>query len=253
MCYCRWNNGTYIKKVTFLIAKTPNFVISSVWAEGETVEAYEVLLSTFPEPKVIVCDGGRAIEKAVKNTFENTKIQRCFVHLLRYVRNRVGIHPNTPARKAILKITKELFKVKTLEEASKWNENFDRLYKHYEKQINAFHYSDNPDIKKKYWNDRQLHYSWNHIKYAKTSDMLWTHLYFPEGTIPRNTNSLEGGVNSHLKQLNYCHRGMRADEEQIMFGWDLIRKSEFGIDGFLNSIKIKKTPKGQPFGVTFDT
>ena len=97
---------------------------------------------------MIVCDGGRAIEKAVKNTFESTKIQRCFVHLLRYVRNRASIHPNTPARKAILKITKELFKVKTLEEATKWNETFDRLYKHYEKQINAFHYSDNPDIKK---------------------------------------------------------------------------------------------------------
>ena len=31
--------------------------------------------------------------------------------------------------------------------------------------------------KKKYWNDRQLHYFWNHIKYAKNNDMLWSHLY----------------------------------------------------------------------------
>ena len=107
--------------------------------------------------------------------------------------------------------------------------------------------------KKKYWNDRQLHYFWNYIKYAKNNDILWTNLYFAKGTIPRNTNSLKGGVNSHLKQLISCHRGMRADEEQIMFGWDLIRKSEFGIDGFLNSIKIKMTPQDQPFSITFDT
>ena len=45
---------------------------------------------------------------------------------------------------------------------------------------------------------------------------------------------------------------MRADKEQIMFDWDLIRKTEFGIDGFLNSIKIKMTPQGQSFSITFD-
>ena len=46
---------------------------------------------------------------------------------------------------------------------------------------------------------------------------------------------------------------MRADEERIMFGWDLVRKSEFGLDGFLNNIKIRKTPQGQPFTITIDT
>ena len=250
---CVLVDGTHVKNVAFLIAKTPEFVISSVWSEGETVEAYEVLLGTFPEPRVIVCDGGQAIDRAINKTYEKTRIQRCFVHLLRYVRTRVSINPKTPGRRCILKLTKQLFNVKTKEEAEKWNQDFDRLYNHYKKQINAFHKSDNPNIKKKYWDDRQLHYSWNHIKYAKDKSYLWTFLDFPKGKIPRNTNSLEGGVNSNLKQLNFCHRGMRADEERIMFGWDLVRKSEFGLDDFLNNIKIKKTPQGQPFTITIDT
>lgn len=38
-----------------------------------------------------------------------------------------------------------------------------------------------------------------------------------------------------------------------MLGWDLVHKSEFGLDGFLNNNKIKKTPFGQPFSITFDT
>ena len=46
---------------------------------------------------------------------------------------------------------------------------------------------------------------------------------------------------------------MRADQERIMLGWDLVRKSEFGLDVFLNNIKIKKTPFGQPISITFDT
>ena len=175
------------------------------------------------------------------------------MHLLRYVRSRVSLNPTTPSRRAILKLTRDLFKVKTIEESIKWNEKFDRLYDYYKKQINAFHYSENPEIKKKYWDDRQLHYSWNHIKYAKDRDYLWTFLEFPKGTVPRNTNSLEGGVNSNLKQLNFCHRGMLMEEERIMLGWDLVRKSEFGLDGFFNNIKITKTPFGKPFAITFDT
>lgn len=244
---CVLVDGTHIKQVACLIAKTPDFVISSVWSDGETVEAYEVLLGTFPEPKVIVCDGSKSIERAIKKTYENTRIQRCFVHLLRYVRSRVSMNPKTPARRCILKLTRQLFSVKNKEQAEKWNKNFDRLYNHYKKQINAFHYSENPNIKKKYWDDRQLHYSWNHIKYVKDNNYLWTFLDFPKGVVPRNTNSLEGGVNSNLKQLNFCHRGMRADQERIMLGWDLVRKSEFGLDGFQKNIRSLTEPKGLDF------
>ena len=41
------------------------------------------------------------------------------------------------ARRCILKLTRQLFSVKNKEQAEKWNKNFDKLYNHYKKQINA--------------------------------------------------------------------------------------------------------------------
>jgi hypothetical protein len=73
------------------------------------------------------------------------------------------------------------------------------------------------------------------MKYALENGYLWHYLDYAPGVVPRDTNSLEGGINSNLRQLNFCHRGMKKDDEQKMLFWDLVRKSEFGLDGFIDN------------------
>lgn len=227
-------DGKRIKGDMYLIARTPKFVIYGIWAPGETVEAYMVLFSMFPKPQVLVMDGNKSIESAAKQTYENPVIQRCFVHIYRYIRKQVGKHPTTAAKKAIVNLAAKLFTIDTKEKAKKWEKSFRKQYDKYKNEIMEKRPLKNLNSKNKYyWVNKKLHYAWHHILYPLDKGYLWPYLEYPEGQVPRDTNCLEGGVNSNLKQLNYVHRGMKKDDEQKMLQWDLLRKSEFGIDGFL--------------------
>lgn len=231
-------DGKRVKGESYLIARTPKFVVYGMWAPGETIEAYMVLFSMFPQPNVIVMDGNKSIESAAKRIYLNPVIQRCFVHIYRYVRKQVGKHPSTPAKKAIINLTAKLFTIDTREKARAWEKSFRKQYEKYKTEICEKRELKNPTGKTKYyWVNKQLHYAWHHVLYALNKEYLWSYLDYPKGEVPRDTNCLEGGVNSNLKQLNYVHRGMKKDDEKKMLQWDLIRKSETGIDGFLNSLK----------------
>lgn len=232
---CLLVDGKRVKGDMMLIARTPKFAVFAFFAPGETVETYQILFSAIPQPGVIVCDGNKCIESAARKTYTNPAIQRCFVHLFRYVRKQVGKNPATAAKRAISNLTAKLFTVRTKEDAAKWEKSFHKLYKKYETEINKKAPLKNPGKPKYkyYWVNKQLHYAWHHIKYALDKDMLWPFLNYPPGVVPRDTNCLEGGINSNLKQLNYVHRGMKKEDEQKMLQWDIVRKSEFGIDGFL--------------------
>lgn len=230
-------DGMRIKGESFLVAKTPKFPIAGFFAPGETVEAYQILFSLFPQPEVVVCDGNKSIESAAKKTYNNPVIQRCFVHLFRYVRMQVGKYPSTTAKRVISNLTAKLFIIKTKEQAMKWEESFRRAYKRYDKEINDKRKCEDGSKRKYYWVNTKLHQAFHHVKYALEKGYLWNYLDYPEGVVPRDTNGLEGGINSNLKQLNFCHRGIKKDDEQKMLYWDLVRKSEFGLKGFIETWK----------------
>ena len=240
-------DGKRIKGDMYLIARTPKFVIYGLWAPGETVEAYMVLFSMFPKPQVLVMDGNKSIESAANKIYVNPSIQRCFVHIYRYIKRQVGKHPTTPAKRAIANVAAQLFTVDTKEKSEKWEKSFRKQYDKYKNEIMEKRPLKNPGGKTKYyWVNKNLHYAWHHILYPLNKGYLWSYLAHPKGNVPRDTNCLEGGVNSNLKQLNYVHRGMKKDDEQKMLQWDLLRKSEFGINGFLEDYfsDIKSTQFG---------
>jgi len=92
-------------------------VIGFIWANSETKDEYQALFSRFPAPTYLVCDGHRSIWSACRKVWKTTKIQRCMVHLKRYVRNLTGKEPPTEYRQVILCLCNKLFKINTKRKA----------------------------------------------------------------------------------------------------------------------------------------
>jgi len=71
------------------------------------------------------------------------------------------------------------------------------------------------------------------IRKLQKNNMLFL---FIENAIPNNSNHLEGGINSPLKNLLRCHRGISSEHQMRMFEWYLLSRSNTSINDFINSI-----------------
>jgi len=57
-------------------------------------------------------------------------------------------------------------------------------------------------------------------------------------SIPNNSNYLEGGINSPLKNLKRCHRGISLEHEKRMWEWYLLSRSNLSINDFIKSLDL---------------
>ena len=61
---------------------------------------------------------------------------------------------------------------------------------------------------------------------------------FIENNIPNNSNYLEGGINSPLKNLLRCHRGLVLERQMRMFEWYLLSRSATTVNEFIKSYNV---------------
>lgn len=106
-------DAKYINKKALLVMQSEHGVVGFVWANSETKDEYKSLFSRLPAPSYLMCDGHRSIWSASQKVWQTTKIQRCIVHLKRYVRNLTGQEPKTECGQVILHLCNRLFQIKT--------------------------------------------------------------------------------------------------------------------------------------------
>ena len=86
--------------------------------EEKFKEIYEDLLNLKKlgvEVYSITCDGHRAILKAIKKAHPDIILQRCLVHIKRQVKNYLSTSPKTLPGIDLLKISKEITRIKSQE------------------------------------------------------------------------------------------------------------------------------------------
>ena len=132
---CLLADSTGIKKQGLMILKTPNYVVNYRWTESENKADYEVLFSGFAAPAFLVSDGHVSIESACKKTWKTTKIQRCLVHIDRFVRNHVGVRPVDAPKLSIRNLARKLFNIDTQKKAENWTKQFWREYEIHKDEI----------------------------------------------------------------------------------------------------------------------
>ena len=70
------------------------------------------------------CDGQNGLIKAIKSVWFNTKIQRCLFHVWMNVRQKLTLNPETQAGQELLSLSRELLKIKYIEQANNWQFKF---------------------------------------------------------------------------------------------------------------------------------
>jgi len=114
-------NGMHLRTGwCILVATVRGKVIAWQWCDREKTASWTALLTQFPAPRVVVCDGGAGPAAALAEHWTSTRVQRCLVHVQRSVRTYLTSNPRTDTGKSLWALGRVLTRVATTEQADAW-------------------------------------------------------------------------------------------------------------------------------------
>ena len=213
-------DGIYIaRKACVLICCDEKHVLGWYLCRYEHSGAWEALMSRIAEPKVVVSDGGSGFEKALKRKWRSAKHQRCIYHVFCQVRRYTTSKPKTDAGQKLYLLAKELLKLNSLKDSSKWEDDFLDWISEYKEFLSQMTYDENGNYRPTH--ERLLKAERSLLKLIK-QNTLFTYLdeELAELGIPSTNNMIEGGVNSQLRAMLREHRGMSVERRlKAVFWW----------------------------------
>jgi AraC-like DNA-binding protein len=210
--YCL--DGVYLsgRENAALICRTLTSRISWMFVVRESFASWVSFLETLQAPDAVVIDGQKGLLAAVSALWPQAKVQRCLVHIERLARIRLTRNPKTQTGRELFMLVRGLFDVRTKRDRMRWL----RAYRRWEHRHTLFlkersHGEPQEGRKRRWW------YTHRNIRAARSLlrnalPHLFTFIDHPE--IPRNTNQVEGGINSRLKELIHRHRGLSLARKQ---------------------------------------
>lgn len=225
-------DGTYLADHGLLIAiDTHQTPLAWQWCSTESEAAWSALFRQLPAPKVVVCDGGSGVHAALRNTWPNTRIQRCVFHIWLNQREYLTLRPKTPAGQSLLELGKRLRRISTIEEATQWLQLMNDWYVTYGHLTKERSYAkqrpdgswDSPTGKRWWYTHARLRSAYNQYADLIRKGHLFTYL---ETGCPKTTSRLEGGINAAIKNMLHHHRGMTPEHQMRAAEWVLIDKAK---------------------------
>jgi transposase-like protein len=189
------------------------------------------LFNKINKPAVIVSDGQNGILKAIKKCYKDTFIQRCQLHIIKNIKTKLTNNPTTDAGIQLLKITKQLSKIKKIKQAIRWFKVLNNWHNEYTNLLREKTINDNyiKGINKKWWYTHQrLRSSYYQLEKLNKNNQLFVYLNqilkTRIGIIPNTSNKIEGGINAQIRRLLGFHRGMSLRHQMRIIEWFLIDK-----------------------------
>ena len=232
-------DGTYFNGWCVLIAFNTTHVIDWQWCDREKHTAWAQLLARVPAPRLVIVDGGTGIHAALRETWAQTPVQRCYFHILQTVRRHTTYQPRTTPGREILALTRALMRVRTLEQASdwlseysQWEHRWDELLKQRSyPRVGAPRPTDVPLTRTWWYTHRRLRRVRGLFRSLIGHENLFTFLdpALTSATghlLHRTTSPLEGGPNKAIKELLRTHRGMPEAHARTAVDWLLESATE---------------------------
>ncbi|CAA6814006.1 MAG: FIG00657648: hypothetical protein [uncultured Campylobacterales bacterium] len=186
--------------------------------ESETVEDYrylkEELINLGYKIQSVTIDGKRGLYKA----FEGIPIQMCHFHQKKIIQRYITLKPKLQASKDLKKIVSRL----TLTTQNNFIKKLDIWYEIYKDFL------DEKTVSK---TTGKLHYTHPKVRSAYRSlrtnlPYLFTYKEHKNLNIQNTTNSLEGGVFSHMKNMISLHRGLSKNLKIKLVDFYLVNYSK---------------------------
>lgn len=156
---------------------------------------------------LVVTDGGSGFEKARKEIWPDTEVQRCTFHAFTQIKRYTTTRPNLVCGQELYKLGLELLHITTKQEAKLWVKQYLVWVSKWDEFLNEKTVQDGRE-------------EFTHLRLVKAKRAVNTllnkgHLftYLDEllcigGPLPSTNNRLEGGINSPLRQVLREHRGL---------------------------------------------
>lgn len=224
-------DGIYLKPGwCLLIAIANKHVIGWQWCDHEKSVAWTELLRHFPEPKVVVTDGGSGLMKALKTLWPAVKIQRCLVHIQRNIRTYLSLKPKTRAGRSLRVLSLKLTGITTLEQAQEWLVLVNNWHTEYKDYINEKTYATDwvgerpAGIKSNrtwWYTHTRVRSAYETLRIVIRREHLFTYLDpdLEKAGINATTNMIEGAINSGIRRTLRDHRGMPTEHRRTAAEW----------------------------------
>lgn len=187
-------------------------------ATRECYESWSMFLTGLREtriyPSVVVCDGQRGLLKAIRDVWPKATVQRCLVHVIRQACSWLTQHPKTKAGQELLILVQLLSTIRTKRQKRRWIRAFKIWYGKHDRFLKERTYT----LSGRWW--------YTHRKLRGTRSLLRNAIpdlfrFVTDPSIPRTSNHVEGGLNSRLKELFRCHRGISTTKKLALASWYL--------------------------------
>lgn len=201
------------KNCVVLIARIIKKVVGWKFCERENyLNWFNFLSSLKGQPLSVTCDGQKGMIKAIREVFPQTLIQRCIFHLLLRTRQLLTLNPKSLAGKQLNNLIKRIPKISTNQDLS----NLIKEYKYFNLYFNDFLKEKTFNSNTNYLNKRKWFYTHSNIRsanYQLRHNLPYFFRFLTHPSIPKTTNTLEGGINSVLQELLHRHRGLLLDKQ----------------------------------------
>ena len=118
-------DGIYLcRNACVLICCDRKYVLGWYLCRYEHANAWISLMSRITEPALVVSDGGKGFNKALRKVWPHAKHQRCLFHVFSQVRRYTTTRPKTLAGAELYALAKRLLRLETRSEADKWVDEF---------------------------------------------------------------------------------------------------------------------------------
>jgi hypothetical protein len=165
-----------------------------------------------------ITDGGRGILKALSVVFPSIPKQRCLVHIQRMAMLWLTQKPKTQAGKTLRALCLTLNQIRTKEDARLWIETFLNWNEKHKSFLNEKSYT----INGRWWYTHKYIRRTRRMIIGALPDMFH---YLDNQNLSKDTNRIDGGIFSDLKEHYRRHRGIPSHKRERFFHWFLYLKN----------------------------
>lgn len=208
------------RKAVVLIASDDEHALGWHLCRSENGRAWAALMSRVAAPEVVVSDGGDGFAKALRQTWPNTRHQRCVFHAFCQVRRYTTTRPRTPAGVELYALAKALLSITTLKEADGWVQALLAWSERWDSFLAETSVGESG--KARLTHERLVKARRSLVRLVNAGT-IFTYLdpaLAGTGVIPSTNNRIEGGVNAQLRAMLRDHRGLSIERRlKAIFWW----------------------------------